>query len=119
MGRRSLESPHKPGKTMRNAFALIVAAAAVIAFGVGLHAPDRSHERHMARMAAQDRVMQVGLAATPVESDRPAYERRFAPRVAVETAPQQDFEQELERVRRERDDDSPAAAREYRTRGGG
>jgi hypothetical protein len=151
---------------MRNAFALLVAAVAVVAFGLGLSGPDRSHERHMARIAAQERALQMGLAASRTESAQPViddaarqeaargaylssertraeregegeqwrdwrdmqdvairrtetYERRFAPRVVIETAPQQqDFERELERIRKERDDYARAAAREDRIRYG-
>jgi hypothetical protein len=149
---------------MRNAFALIVAAVAVIAFGLGLRGPDRSHERHMERIAAQERAMQMGLAVSQAESGQPVvddaareeaargaylrsertraereseqwrnwrdmqdvarqrtetYERRFAPRVVIETAPQQqDFERELERIRKERDDHARAAEREHRIRYG-
>lgn len=145
---------------MRNAFALVVAAVAVIAFAIGVNGNDRAHERHLARMAAQELERSARQAeSAPPYDDRAAqdeaervaylrgervraerenqewrnwrdmqdvagqrtetYERRFSPRVVIETSPlQEDYERELERIRKERYDYARTRERERRIRYG-
>lgn len=149
---------------MRNAFALVVAAVAVIAFTIGVNGNDREHERHLARIAAQEGAQELERSARQAESAQPyedraaqdeaarvaylrgervraeresqewrnwrdmqdvasrrseTYERRFSPRVVIETSPlQEDYERELERIRKERYEYARTSERERRIRYG-